>query len=296
MKNQALSGDSGDVVTIGVSVPNTMIGDYPVLISNIHVVPLVNGSPGIRLDLADVSQSLTVKNSGGDIPVSDNYFNILSLKLTPGGIGILDIELNNEKDICSFQFNIKLPSGVTVVKEYNEDDEFVEAISLTDRKKSTHDLNFKQTEDGGYFLISYSLNNASFKGNSGSLVKIKVKADESMSNGDYGIVMSNILLVTPDEEKIELPGFSGTLTVSEDNAVDDLYDENYAKVYSKDGKCIIENTALGDIVEVYGIDGVKLSERKSSGETIDVTVGRNRIVVVRIISGDKSKTYKLTVK
>ena len=295
MKNQALSGDSGDVVTIGVSVPNTMSGDYPVLISNIHVVPLVNGSPGIRIDLADVSQALTVKNSGGDIPVSDNYFSIAPLTLIPGGTDTLDIELNNEKDICSFQFNIKLPAGVTVVKEYNEDDEFAEAISLTERKKSTHDLNFKQTEDGGYFLISYSLNNASFKGNSGSLVKIKVKADESMSSGDYGVVLSNILLVTPDEEKIEVPGFSGTLKISEDNAVDGVTVDN-AKVYSNGGDCIIENTESGDFIGIYGVDGTMLYEGISTGATVRIPVDRKGIVIVRTVSRSKEATHKLTIK
>lgn len=296
MKNQALSGDSGDVVTIGVSVPNTMSGDYTVVISNIHVVPLINGSPGIRLDLPDVSKTLTVKNSGGDTPISDNYFSIVPLTLTPGGIGTLDIELNNEKEICSFQFNIKLPSGVTVVKEYNEDDEFVEAISLTERKKGTHDLNFKQTEDGGYFLISYSLNNASFKGNSGSLVRIKVKADESMSYGDYGVVLSNILLVTPDEEKIDVPGFSGTLSISEDGSVDNINSDYEFIVYSRDGNCVIGNTVPGDIVEIYGFDGTILGETRSVGDTLIMPVGGNRIVIVRIVSGTKSKTYKLTVK
>lgn len=296
MKNQALSGDAGDVVIIGVSVPNTMIGNYPISISNIHVVPLVNGSPGIRMDLPNVSQTISVKNTGSEIPVSDNYFSIAPLTLEPGGVGTIDIELNNEDEICSFQFNLKLPSGISVVKEYNEDDEFVEAISLSERKKSTHDLNFKQTEDGGYFLISYSLNNASFKGNSGSLVRIKVKADESMSYGDYGVAMSNILLVTPDEEKIEVQGFSGTLTIAEEGAVDGIYSESAAKVYSSEGNCIVENLSAGDKVEVYGLDGIKLTEETSMGTTVTIPVNGHRIVVVSVISENHRKTYKLTIK
>lgn len=295
MKNQAFSGDSGDIVTLDVLVPNTMSGEYTVSLSNIHVVPLVNGSPGVRLDLPNLTEILTVKNTGGDIPISDNYLNIAPLSIEPGGVGTLEIELINEKEICSFQFNIKLPDGISIVKEYNDDDEYVEAISLTDRKKSSHDLNFKQTGDGGYFLISYSLNNAPFKGNSGSIVKMKVKASESMSLGDYGVVLSNILLVTPEEEKIEVPGFSGTINISEDNAVEDIYMDS-VKVYSNGGNCIIENTKSGDFIGVYDIDGTVLYEGKSEGEVVTVPVYHSGIAIVRTISDAKERTYKITIK
>lgn len=295
MKNQAFSGESGDIVVFDVNVPNTMIGDYQIWLGNIHVVPLVNGSPGIRMDLPDMTGTITVDNQGGDIPSESNAFSIEPLVLAPGEEGILNIELTNEKEICSFQFNLKLPSGISVVKEYNEDDEYVESISLTDRKKSSHELNFKQTEDGGYFLIAYSLKNASFKGNSGSIVSIKVKADESMPDGDYGVVMSNILLVTPEEEKLNLSGFSGTLKISEDGAVEGVVCGT-ADVYSEDGMCIVENTFAGDRVEVYGLDGVKIGESVSSGDRIAIPAGSARVVVVRISDGKRFETYKLTIK
>lgn len=295
MKNQAISGDNGDIVVFDVNVPNIMSGEYQVWLGNIHVVPLVNGSPGIRIDLPDVTQTVTVDNQGGDNPSESNSFSIAPLTLTPGGEGILNIDLTNEKEICSFQFNLKLPSGVSVVKEYNDDDEYVESISLTERKKSSHELNFKQTDDGGYFLIAYSLKNASFKGNSGSIVAIKVKADESMADDDYGVVMSNILLVTPEEEKLNLAGFSGTLKISEDGAVDGVVCGN-ANVYSEGGMCVVENTFAGDRVEVYGLDGTKIGESVSSGERVAVSAGSAKVAIVRISDGKRCETYKLTIK
>lgn len=254
MKNQSFSGSSGDMVNINVSVPITLIGEYSAMISNIHVVPLVNGNPGVRIDVPDISQAITIKNEGGEAPESDNFLSISPTTLAPGAEGELFVDLTNKDDICSFQFNIKLPQGISVVKEYNEDDEYVEAIYLTDRKKSTHDLSFKQTEDGSYFLIAYSLNNASFKGNSGHLVKLKVKADSSMSNGEYGVVINNAILVTPTEEKIELQGFSGTITIDDDDKVENINGNNI--IFTKVGNYLrVSGCENGDRIDMISADG-----------------------------------------
>jgi len=296
MGNQAFNDTDGAVLNLGVTASSSMqTGSYPVALTNIHVVPLVNGSPGIRMDLPDASQSITVNNQGGETPSASNAFSVIPLTLAPGAEGILNIALANEKEVCSFQFNLKLPSGVSVVKEYNVDDEYVESISLTDRKKSSHELSFKQTDDGGYFLIAYSLSNASFKGNEGSIVAIKVKADESMPYGDYGVVMSNILLVNPDEEKISLPVFSGILKISEDGVVEDVVCGK-ANVYSEAGMCIVEDTFAGNLVEVYGLDGTKVGEYVSTGDRIAIPVGSVKVAVVRISDGNRYETYKLTIK
>ena len=130
------------------------------------------------------------------------------------------IDLNNDRNICSFQLKVKLPEGINVVKEYNDDDEYVEAISLTsERKKSSHDLNFKRTDDGGYFLLAYSTSNATFKGNSGHLVSIKVKADEEMSEGTYGVVLRDVVMTTPEEERITQDAYSAVITIGDSSGV-----------------------------------------------------------------------------
>ena len=118
-----------------------------------------------------------------NISNAQNSISAESLSLKPGATAELKIDMTNNVDVCSFQFNIKLPDGVTVVKELNEDEELVEAISLTSRKKSSHDLTFKKTEDGSYFLLAYSLSNATFRDSSGAIVTMKVKAAEGLAEG-----------------------------------------------------------------------------------------------------------------
>ena len=227
-KNKALNGTSGTVVTLGVNVPLTMSGTINVGLSNIHLVPLVNGAPGIRIDPVDVAQTITVSNQGGgNTPTGPVAMTIASLAMQPGETNTLYIDMTNDRSITSFQCKVTLPEGINVVKEYNDDDEFVEAISLTsDRKKSSHDLSFKKTDDGGYFLLAYSATNATFKGNSGHLVSIKVKADENMADGSYGVVLSGVVMNTPDEEKFTQEAYSATITIGNDSGINATVLEN----------------------------------------------------------------------
>ena len=223
-KNKALNGTSGTVVTLGVNVPLTMNGTINVALTNIHLVPLVNGAPGIRIDAADVAQTITVNNQGGgNEPTGPVAMTISPLTMQPGETSTLYIDMNNDRNITSFQFKVTLPEGINVVKEYNEDDEYVEAISLvSDRKKSSHDLSFKKTDDGGYFLLAYSATNATFKGNSGHLVAIKVKADDNMSEGTYGVVLSGVVMNTPEEEKFTQDAYSATITIGNGSGINSI--------------------------------------------------------------------------
>lgn len=298
MKNQAFIGTDGDVVTMDVNVPITMSGNYDVILSNIHIVPLVNGSQGVRIDQPDVTTTITIENEGGgETPIGANTLTIAPLTLNPGEIGVLNIDMTNEESICSFQFNIKLPEGISVVKEYNEDDEYVEAINLTSRKKSSHELTFKQTADGGYFLIAYSLNNASFRDNSGSIVTIKVKAESDLDEGIYGVILSNAILVTPDERKIEQEDYSGTLTISSVDGIDDVSNEGNIHVTLVGTTIVIDGLTQSGYVELYNVSGNKLTSVKGNEDKtyIDCSRYKNQILIVRTIQNNEIKTIKFNL-
>lgn len=287
MKNQAIKGTEGDVVAIDINVPITMSGNYDVVLSNIHIVPLVNGSQGIRIDQPDVTTTITIENEGGgDTPIGANTLTVAPLTLNPGEIGTLNIDMTNEKNICSFQFNIKLPEGISVVKEYNEDDEYVEAINLTSRKKSSHELSFKQTADGGYFLIAFSLSNSTFRDNSGSIVSIKVKADDNLAEGNYGVILSNVIMVTPDEEKISQEDYSGHISISSLDGIDQVDESGSIRVLLQDNGIVVEGTQIGDKLSLVAIDGKVLYNEICKDCTISIPShylckGINVIEVIR---------------
>lgn len=298
MKNQALIGTEGDVVTMNVSVPITMSGNYDVTLSNIHIVPLVNGSQGIRIDQPDVTHNINISNEGGgDTPTGANTITVEPLTLRAGETGVLNINMNNEDDICSFQFNIKLPDGISIIKEYNEDDEYVESINLTNRKKSSHELSFKETEDGGYFLIAYSLSNSTFRNNSGAIVSIKVKSDAVMQDGNYGVVLSNVLMVTPDERKIEQEDHSGTLTITSEDGIDDVYTEGNVHIALVGTTIVIEGLPQTGYAELYNITGHKLATVKGNGEktTVDCSSYKNQTLIIKATNNKEIKTIKFNL-
>ena len=295
MKNQAIKGTEGDVVTMDINVPITMSGNYDVILSNIHIVPLVNGSQGIRIDQPDLTASITIDNEGGGgTPTGDNTMTVASLVLKPGETGTLNIDMTNEKSICSFQFNIKLPEGINIVKEYNEDDEYMEVINLTSRKKSSHELSFKQTADGGYFLIAYSLSNATFRDNSGSIVSIKVKADDNLAEGNYGVILSNVIMVTPEEEKISQEDYSGTITIQSDSGVESIVADEI-NITSNGHNILVNGLNGGDIADLYDVTGIKVGSFVSCGSelSIDSNITSGSTIIIRISRNKKTiKTVK----
>ncbi|MBQ5912840.1 MAG: hypothetical protein IIW93_07070 [Bacteroidaceae bacterium] len=298
MKNQAFEGNDGNIVSIKVIVPLSISGNQQITLNNIHVVPLVNDSQGIRIDQTDVTHNIYISNQGGgNTPTGDNTITVEPLSIGAGETGVLNIIMDNEDDICSFQFNIKLPDGVSIIKEYNEDDEYVESINLTSRKKSSHELSFKQTEDGGYFIIAYSLSNSTFRNNSGAIVSIKVKADTSMQDGNYGVVLSNVLMVTPDERKIEQESHNGTLTITSEVGIDDVLNEGNIHITLVGTTIVIDGLPQSGYVELYNTSGQKLAaEKGNEGKTtIDCSAYKNHTIIVKTTNSEGIKTKKFNL-
>ena len=180
------------------------------------------------------------------------------------------------------------------MKEYNEDDEYMEVINLTSRKKSSHELSFKQTADGGYFLIAYSLSNATFRDNSGSIVSIKVKADDNLAEGNYGVILSNVIMVTPEEEKISQEDYSGTITIQSDSGVESIVADEI-NITSNGHNILVNGLNGGDIADLYDVTGIKVGSFVSCGSelSIDSNITSGSTIIIRISRNKKTiKTVK----
>ncbi len=299
-ENKAFVGNSGNVIDFDVNVPLTMAGDYAVSISNIHIVPLVNGTPGVRIDQSDVTHTINIVNEGGgedEEPEGSMAFYTESLNLLPGEEDLLHINMKNEEDVCAFQLNIKLPEGVSIVKEYNEDDEYVESITLTERKKSTHSLTFKQTADGGYFLFSNSSSNQTYRNNSGAIVNIKVKADESMKLGNYGVVISKAIMVTPDEKRYEIEDYNGTISITRVNSIE--YVSGDIMFTLCESTLSVRGLMDGDCVYVYTLQGLKIASAVCTSGAVSIDckgLMDNQIMIATVVrDGQTVKSTKFNL-
>ena len=68
--------------------------------------------------------------------------------LSAGTNATLSFDLVNSLSVTALQFDVILPEGLSVNTIINEDEEEVPAITLTDRKKSSHSLSCNRREDG----------------------------------------------------------------------------------------------------------------------------------------------------
>lgn len=104
---------------------------------------------------------------------AEDKLTINGFAISPGETKSLNIELENEADYAGFQFDLYLPEGI-VVTEYSIDNARVpESASLT----------MARQEDGGYRFIAAAVDQQSIKGNSGSIISIKVTANKNMEDG-----------------------------------------------------------------------------------------------------------------
>ncbi len=102
----------------------------------------------------------------------------------------LPILMNNEQQITGLQFDIVLPEGVTVAKKANGKND----ITVTERMEEDYNLSSNTMDDGCIRVTGLSGESIPFTGNSGAIVNVVLQVDESVAEGDYQILVKNIVL------------------------------------------------------------------------------------------------------
>ena len=133
------------------------------------------------------------------LQAQNNTVTVGDVKMQEGETAVISVVLDNETAFNSFQMDLTLPEGFQVATTINEDDEKVLDIALNaDRKKSTHTLAYNVLNSGAIRIASYSSTNATYKGNSGEIVQIRIEATEAAVAGTSTAVLSKILFTTPE--------------------------------------------------------------------------------------------------
>lgn len=133
------------------------------------------------------------------LQAQNNTVTVGDVKMQEGETAVISVVLDNETAFNSFQMDLTLPEGFQVATTINEDDEEVLDIALNaDRKKSTHTLAYNVLNSGAIRIASYSSKNATYKGNSGEIVQIRIEATEAAVVGTSTAVLSKILFTTPE--------------------------------------------------------------------------------------------------
>ena len=182
------------------------------------------------------------------LQAQNNTVTVGDVKMQEGETAVISVVLDNETAFNSFQMDLTLPEGFQVATTINEDDDEVLDIALNaDRKKSTHTLAYNVLNSGAIRIASYSSANATYKGNSGEIVQIRIEATEAAVAGTSTAVLSKILFTTPEPVGFDLEDvkFQITYTKEDENESSSHSVEVYAGLL---GRCVFE----GNVVEPNG--------------------------------------------
>ena len=159
------------------------------------------------------------------------------LLMTSNDNQTLSLNLQNEGSYVASQFDIVLSAGQTL-----------ESIQLNSKRMENHQMTYTKTGDNRYKVVIYSLNNATYKGQSGELLNIKVAG-----SGDVSV--EDILFVTAGQmEKRFPPLHRGTTGISVITNEAETMD-----IYTIDGRLIRKQAKSTDGLEkgLYIINGKK---------------------------------------
>ncbi|MCR5362793.1 MAG: leucine-rich repeat protein [Bacteroidales bacterium] len=134
-----------------------------------------------------------------------------SLKASRGAEFHLPIEMNNANEISAVQFDLYLPEGMTLsTDEYND-----YVIELSDRTTThRHSVSSRQMSDGALRVVVSSTQNATFTGNSGTLLTLSLFPQSTMEADDYDVELKNIVLTDPQATRYAAVDMKSVITVS----------------------------------------------------------------------------------
>lgn len=118
-------------------------------------------------------------------------------------------------DLCQAQFDIVLPDGITIPtrngRYYVLGDPG--GVIAYDGESYSHQITAAQQEDGSIRVVCVSSSNTRFVSSSGTLVRIRLQANENIYTGKYPLQLMNIEFTHDNITKEKAADSSTTVTV-----------------------------------------------------------------------------------
>jgi hypothetical protein len=212
--------------------------------------------PALKNNVASVIAGDNIDDGTGD-----NTLLGIDIQTLTGSKVILPINLNNEDVVKLCQFDLQLPTGVTVATKSNGKLD----ANLTERAE-THSISSQQLSNGNYRFIISSMDNDSFTGNSGTLVEITLDIPATMEAGEYTVKLLNAELSVPDgnELKVVKPADTESKLTVKDYTPGDV--NNDGSVSVTDVGCAI-NYILEQVPSVFIFDAADMNGDKNISVT-----------------------------
>lgn len=125
----------------------------------------------------------------------------------------LSLMMNNTIAPTGFQCDLYLPAGITVA---TDDDDF-NMISLSTKRTTLQKTNYfdsAEQRDGSIRIMCSSTKNYTFAGNDGEVALVTLNISDDIEEGDYPIVLKNIVISDAAANSYEVDYVKSTLTIS----------------------------------------------------------------------------------
>ena len=220
-------------------------------ISVLDLQGIVNRVLGINSPSSARNHAGTASRTSG---TGENSIYIEPFSISAGETKEIAIMLDNPDDaFTSLQFDLYLPQGIDVAS-----DEYGHLIGLGSRtslNKHNNPLTAQQ-EDGAIRVLCYSSNGCEFRGQSGDIITITLKADDSIESGTYELAIRNAELARLNETSDKPSDTVALVTVDNATGIGTLkeIDTTESTIYDLQGRKVEEITTSG----IYIINGKKV--------------------------------------
>ena len=181
------------------------------------VTAVADGEATITVSTTDGSNlsatcivTVETKGAGGDVTDYDNMIYFEDATAFVNTTVTLPLQMKNSASITAVQFDVYLPEGVTIEKtsrgKYN--------VTFNEDRadNTTHTLSSALQDDGAIRVLCYSTESYDFLGSEGAIFYFPLEIPE-MEDGDYDVVIRNIVLTDVSGTKYEIPSMTSTMTV-----------------------------------------------------------------------------------
>ena len=134
-----------------------------------------------------------------------NRLSIPDVLMEKGGSIDLPVNLENDDQVVALQFTLTVPDGFTLD---------VNSARLTERS-ADHMLRVKNVQGNDYLCMVYSVNNTELSGNRGAVMYVKLKAPNSVNEGEeYPMTMTEAVASDVDMNNVLDASSAGTITIA----------------------------------------------------------------------------------
>jgi len=217
-----------------------------------------------------------------------NYLFLNNLTFIQGESKSVAVEVQNVESFVALQFDLSYPSGFT--PDLN-------GISLTSRKQDQVLAAIALSATSLRVLV-YSPGQKTFSGNSGPILNIPFKAEESILLGKYNLIFANTLMSNAKSENVLYSATNGILNVTQ-NTLYPIIEKGVIQIYPNpttdnfhitgfEGKATLKLTDIG---------GNELFAKQiSNNETISISNLLKGVYIVKVITTEGNAELKIIRK